>query len=94
MYKITLSLTEQELNILWDSLSHFSVLGEETTNYTSSDVHNLLEKVEEMYIEENATDYSTEAAKAFINQFGIDELLENREKWEGFRNAYCNKNMP
>lgn len=83
-YKVTLHLSEQELTILYNALHSYTLLGEET----SVESQNLLEKLVDLYIEE---DRSSDAARAFIDQFGIDELLENRDKWEGFLNAYCNR---
>lgn len=87
-YKITLQLNETELNILYDAVKKYSDVNDINEEYTNEDVCNLVEKIDKLYIEEDSAWQLSNAAKVFIDQFGIDELMNNPEKWESFRESY------
>ncbi len=87
-YKITLQLNETELNILYDAVKKYSDINDINEEYTNEEVCNLVEKIDKLYIEEDSAWQLSNAAKVFIDQFGIDELMNNPEKWESFRESY------
>jgi hypothetical protein len=84
-YKVSLHLTEQEITTLCDALSFYA---ENANDEIKEDVQSLCNKVEELYIEENTHYQMSSAAKAFIDQFGIEEMFNNIEKWEKFKKSY------
>ncbi len=88
-YKLNLRLNEQQINILYDALQYYSTMSESMVdNYTSQDVDALFEEVSNLYLEEEPEHQMDPAAKAFIEQYGSDELLGNYERWKGFKAAY------
>lgn len=87
-YKITLHLNEQELTLLHDALSDYV---ENSSKEIKEDVESLFNKVSDLYIEENVTYQVSDAAKAFIDQFGVEEIFESPEKWQSFRESYNSK---
>lgn len=88
-YKLNLRLNEQQLNILYDALQYYSTMSESMVdNYTSQDVDALFEEISNLYLEEEQEVEMDPAAKAFIEQYGGEELLRNYERWKGFKAAY------
>lgn len=87
-YKIRLHLNEEELTILHDALNFYA---EQSDNGIKESVESLYDKVADLYIEENLDYEITDAAKAFIDQFGVDEMFDNPTKWEAFREVYNSK---
>lgn len=88
-YKINLRLNEQQITILYDALQYYSSMGESIIDhYTSEDVQNLLEEISNVYLEEEPENQMDPAAKAFIEQYGTEELFRNYERWKGFKSAY------
>jgi hypothetical protein len=88
-YKINLRLNDQQINILYDALQYYSSMGESLIDqYTSKDVQDLLEEISNIYLEEEIEYKMEPAAKAFIEQYGSEELLRNYEKWKGFKAAF------
>ena len=88
-YKITLQLNEQELTLLHDALSDYV---ENSSEEIKESVEELFDKVSDLYIEENTSYQISDAVKAFIDQFGVEEMLENSSKWEAFRESYNSQN--
>lgn len=91
-YKITLDLDEQKINILYDALQFYSTMNESMADhYTAEDVSNLFDEVSNLYLEDPVPEDAwrlTPAAKAFIEQFGGDELIRNYDRWQGFKAAF------
>lgn len=87
-YKISLHLNEEELTILHDALNFYA---EQSDGEIKESVESLYDKVADLYIEENLDYEITDAAKAFIDQFGVDEMFDNPTKWEAFREVYNSK---
>lgn len=87
-YKISLQLNEEELTILHDALNFYA---ENASEEIKESVETLYDKVADLYIEENLEYQITDAAKAFIDQFGVDEMFDNPSKWEAFREVYNSK---
>jgi len=84
-YKITLQLTEKELILLHNALDFYT---ESVDEDIKEEVEALYDKVSDLYIEENTEYQLSDAAKAFIDQFGVDEMFENTAKWQAFRDAH------
>jgi len=84
-YKITLQLNENELTILHDALGYYA---DNANEQIKESVESLYDKVADLYIEENLDYQMTDAAKAFIDQFGVEEMFDNPTKWELFRESY------
>lgn len=88
-YKLNLRLNEQQLNILYDALQYYSMMNEEIKcQYSSEDVAELFEEISNIYLEEEPEYQMDPAAKAFVEQYGREELLNNSERWKGFKKAY------
>jgi hypothetical protein len=88
-YKLNLRLNEQQLNILYDALQYYSMMNEEIKEqYSNADVAELFEEISNLYLEEEQEIEMDPAAKAFIEQYGGEELLRNYERWKGFKAAY------
>lgn len=84
-YKITLQLNEQELTLLHNALSDYI---DNSSEEIKEDAQSLFDKVSDLYIEENISYQMSGAAKAFIDQFGVEEMFQNPSKWETFKEVY------
>jgi hypothetical protein len=91
-YKIKLDLSEQQINILYDALQYYTTMNESMGNhYSTEDVNDLFETVSNLYLEDEVPEEAwqlTPAAKAFIEQFGSEELMRNYDRWQGFKAAF------
>lgn len=86
-YNISLKVDDKELSILYNALAYYSSMGENTTEYTTEDVGDLLDKVGNLYLEED-TSSLTPAEVAFIEEFGVDCISDSSGRWEGFLAAW------
>jgi hypothetical protein len=86
-YKVSFQITEQELEILHDALYSYSrqQLDSDTGAYVVEDVENFYDKISELYLEE--TEYDP-AMEAFVEQYGVNAILEDPEKLERFRESF------
>lgn len=91
-YKIKLDLNDQQINILYDALQYYSTMNESMEgHYSAEDVRDLFETVSNLYLEDEVPEEAfqlTPAAKAFIEQFGSEELMRNYDRWQGFKAAF------
>ena len=87
-YNISLKVSDKELSMLYDALAYYSSMGEETSEYAKEDVSNLLEKVNHLYLEEDLSCNLSPAEQAFVEQFGVDGLIKNDGRWQGFLAAW------
>lgn len=86
-FKVTFQLTEQELEILTDSLYAYarSGLDSDVNSYVAEDVENFYNKVNNLYLEESVED---DALSSFIAQYGLATALNEPEKLEEFRRNF------
>ena len=86
-YKVTFQLSEQELEILTDSLYSYSKSGldSDTGAYVTEDIENFYDKVSGLYLEESVDD---PVLNSFIAQYGLNTVLNEPEKLEEFRNNF------
>lgn len=86
-YKISLSVDDKELSILYNALAYYSSMGENTLEYTTEEVGDLLDKVGDLYLEEDNSSL-TAAEIAFMEEFGVDCISDGSGRWEGFLAAW------
>jgi len=86
-YKIAFQITEQELEILHDALYSYAKqnLDSDVGAYVSEDVEKFYDKISGLYLEESAYD---PAMEAFVEQYGVNAVLENPEKLDKFRESF------
>jgi predicted glycosyl hydrolase (DUF1957 family) len=86
-YKVSFQITEQELEILHDALYAYSrqQLESDIGAYVAEDVENFYDKISGLYLEE--TEYDP-AMEAFVEQYGVNAILEDPEKLERFRESF------
>jgi hypothetical protein len=86
-YKVSFQLSEQELEILHDALYSYTKTGldSDTGAYVSEDVERFYDKIGGLYLEESVED---PAVEAFVNQYGIDAVLNEPQKLEEFRKNF------
>jgi predicted glycosyl hydrolase (DUF1957 family) len=86
-YKVSFQITEQELEILHDALYTYSrqQLDSDTGAYVAEDVEKFYDKISGLYLEESTYD---PAMEAFVEQYGVNAVLEEPEKLEKFRESF------
>jgi hypothetical protein len=86
-YKVSFQLSEQELEILHDALYSYTKTGLDSDigEYVTEDVEKFYNKISSLYLEENVKDFAVEA---FVNQYGIDAVLNEPQKLEEFRKNF------
>jgi hypothetical protein len=86
-YKVSFQITEQELEILHDALYTYAKtqLDSDTGAYVVEDVEKFYDKISGLYLEEDRND---PAMQAFVEQYGVNAVLEEPEKLEKFRESF------
>jgi hypothetical protein len=86
-YKVSFQLSEQELEILHDALYSYTKTGLDSDigAYVVEDVERFYDKISGLYLEESVED---PAVEAFVNQYGIDVVLNEPQKLEEFRKNF------
>jgi predicted glycosyl hydrolase (DUF1957 family) len=86
-YKVSFQINEQEIEILHDALYTYakSGLDSDTGTYMPEDVEKFYDKISGLYLEESKYD---PAMEAFVEQYGVNAVLEEPEKLEKFRESF------